>query len=51
MRVKRMSSGVNKRLASWLFLVDESGVKTLKDVMPGLPDDVCAIENRLLYSL
>lgn len=51
MRIKRMPSGINQRLASWIFLVDESGVKTIHDVMPSLPPDVCAIENRLLYSL
>lgn len=51
MRIKRMPSGVNRRLASWIFLVDESGVKTLQDLMRSLPEDVCAIENRLLYSL
>lgn len=51
MRIKRMPSGANQRLASWIFMVDESGVKTIHDVMPSLPPDVCAIENRLLYSL
>ncbi len=51
MRVRRMSNGINKRLASWIYLVDETGVKELKDVMPGLPDNACAKENRLLYSV
>lgn len=51
MRVRRMPNGTNKRLASWIYLVDETGVKELKDVMPGLPDNACAKENRLLYSV
>lgn len=38
-------------LASWIFLVDNIGVKTIHDIMPELPPDVCVKENRLLFSV
>lgn len=51
MQVQRLPSGQNVRLKSWIFLVDDRSVKMLGDVMRGLPDNVCAMENKLLYSL
>ena len=51
-RRSRASSGEDPvRLASWIFIVDETGVQTIHDLIPDLPQDVCAQENRLLYSL
>lgn len=50
--LQRRSTGPGAAvLESWIFLVDEHGVKTVQDVIPGLPQNARAKENRLLYSL
>ena len=40
-----------KRVESWIFVLDGTGVKTIHDLISGLPQNVCVKENRLLYSL
>lgn len=50
-KIERLPSGQIRRLASWIYLVDDNGAKTIQNVMPGLPQNTCVKENRLLYSL
>lgn len=43
--------GARTRLKSWIFLVDDTGVKQLQTIMSNVPADTGAITNRMLYSL
>ena len=49
--LQKVINGTRKSLESWIYVIDDTGVKTIQDLFKGLPENTCARRNHLLYSL